>query len=399
MRTCGERTGGVRRALGPGLLAGLVAAALLAAPGRADSGSWRVVATPNPGRYHFGGNLLDVSATSGANAWATELAYSGVYLSHWNGTRWAAAAPPAPPATPGDVLDFTVSALAARDTWAFMPVGNAPDVSLWALRNTGHGWHTVTLPALPDGFTPVHVRAFSDTDLWAVGHDASTLHQPEAAHWDGHTWTASTYALPVGASGSLVEVARVPGTSQVIATGDVGRYGGNVAAPLFLRWTGSAWEPMSDQSHTADSGVRGVTAVSANRAWAVGSRSGPSTYARPMVERWDGTSWREQSLPGLPSQTTGILVDVAARGAKDVVAVGYTIHDGTRRTLVERYDGTRWTRMRAVNPATGVHIDDVLLSVASVPRTRQFWAVGGRGEQINPEIGLDQHTLAERCAC
>ena len=87
---------------------------------------------------------------------------------------------------------------------------------------------------------------------------------------------------------------------------------------------------------------------------------------------------------------------MAAHGPHDVVMVGRTGYLTTdavpgERTLVLRWNGSRLFRQPSPNPATGE--TNRLADVASIPGTRQFWAVGGSGAYGRT---LTARTLAAR---
>ena len=54
--------------------------------------------------------------------------------------------------------------------------------------------------------------------------------------------------------------------------------------------------------------LTGVAATSAGNAWAVGHTVTPGIDGRPLIEHWDGTTWRRQPGPRLPdgSELAGI---------------------------------------------------------------------------------------------
>ena len=46
----------------------------------------------------------------------------------------------------------------------------------------------------------------------------------------------------------------------------------------------------------------GVTAVSSGNAWAIGSTGSNTSQDRPLLAHWNGTDWRTDSSPALPSR-------------------------------------------------------------------------------------------------
>ena len=104
----------------------------------------------------------------------------------------------------------------------------------------------------------------------------------------------------------------------------------------------------------------GVTATSAQNAWAVG-KDCPASGCRPLILRWDGTAWQRVPSPSPPGVFE--LFGVAATSARNAWAVG--------GTLIAHWNGTAWTRVRSPVPAGG-SLDGVAATSA-----RNAWAVGG----------------------
>jgi len=108
----------------------------------------------------------------------------------------------------------------------------------------------------------------------------------------------------------------------------------------------------------------GVAAVSARDVWAVGSTG--FVAGRPLIERWDGRSWRRFPVPGLPR--IGSLTSVAAVSARDAWAVG-SAGAGAGRPLIARWNGTAWRRVP-------VSLRSVSLYNVAAVAGRAAWAAG-----------------------
>jgi hypothetical protein len=72
---------------------------------------------------------------------------------------------------------------------------------------------------------------------------------------------------------------------------------------LILHWNGTSWTQISspDPGGTGESLLNGVSAISANDAWAVGSyNTDPSTTtsdSQSLILHWNGKSWTKVSSP------------------------------------------------------------------------------------------------------
>jgi hypothetical protein len=116
-----------------------------------------------------------------------------------------------------------------------------------------------------------------------------------------------------------------------------------------------------------------VVALSADEAWAVGSVTDADGLSRPLVERWDGSSWAIAPQLGLGDGTDASLSGVTATASNDVWAVGGVRSlVGPRRTLVLHWDGSRWS----VVPSPGLDGQPNALTAISATAPDDAWAVG-----------------------
>ena len=190
---------------------------------------------------------------------------------------------------------------------------------------------------------------------------------------------------PGSVSNTLSGVAATSATN----TWAVGSYsnGGAVekGRALIVRWDGSAWKQQS--SPNPGSGLNSlsdVAATSSANAWAVGSYdNGVSTSPRTLIERWNGSSWKQVPSPspgGSGSGHASVLNGVAAISATNAWAVGYYVNTTTHRvtTLVVHWNGTAWKQVPSPNPGSPVS-DNQLNGIAATSAT-DAWAVGATGE-------------------
>jgi hypothetical protein len=388
------------------LIAGISAIALAGLTVAAAQGAalgatrWTVYPTPQPGKNfaYQSRQFTDVGAASPGSAWAVGGYLTGQaggrLLAHWNGRRWSAVPVPAPAGGIGALR--WISVLSGTDAWAF---GNqkqcGPGPCLWALRNTGRGWVTRTLPGAPQTIIPEKIRAFSDRSIWIAGYGATTS-EPTAAHWNGSRWTTIPVPLPAGAiGGQLSDIAAVPGTAAAIGVG----YAYNASRAwmvLTALWNGRSWSLLPAAQPRGGGQGWGLTVLSASDAWLVGASypagSGGSTF-KALIERWDGSSWHLAATPGTAAST--FLTGITASSASEILAVGYRYYP--YRTLAELYNGRRWIVQPTVNPYGGRTNSDIFWAATRVPGTGQFWAVGEQGP-ARPGYGAE-FTLAEHCSC
>lgn len=142
----------------------------------------------------------------------------------------------------------------------------------------------------------------------------------------------------------------------------------------------------SPNPRSTQNGLYGVAIVSPSDIWAVGeasnsplSSSGPGLTVpwveQTLVEHWDGTRWSVVPSPNAGS-THNVLYGVAVVSAGDIWAVGEasnsSIGQGLRQTLIEHWNGTQWSIVPGQNPA-GYSSS---LSGVAVVSASDIWAVG-----------------------
>lgn len=116
----------------------------------------------------------------------------------------------------------------------------------------------------------------------------------------------------------------------------------------------------------------GVSALSDNSAWAVGtySSSVDNNVQHTLVEYWNGSAWSIES-----TASDGELLAVSALSSDDVWAVG----DRNGRTLIENYNGSAWSVVRSPNPFAQGDLELDYLSGVATLAPNDVWAVGYYG--------------------
>jgi len=153
-------------------------------------------------------------------------------------------------------------------------------------------------------------------------------------HWNGSNWTVVPTPKLAGDI-YLNDVAAVSPT-------DVWAVGYSVPAnldiqPHFLHWNGAAWSVIPSPHLTSTYNyLQGITAISANRVWAVGSRTVSGDQDVSFVERWDGAQWRIEPTPNR-ANGGNYLYDVTVDPTGGLWSVGYFYPDGSSdlRTLIQ----------------------------------------------------------------
>jgi len=155
---------------------------------------------------------------------------------------------------------------------------------------------------------------------------------------------------------------------------------------------GTGWSIVASPNGArfGDNTLMEVSAGPAASAWAVGYAGGAGTF-RTMVQRWNGSRWAVLPSPNV-SPLDNVLAGVDTVSADDAWAVGYAARVTPRgaaphaRALIERFNGRRWAAAPAPQVPGSSSLADVL---ALTPHLA--WAVGS----YSPRPGVNR-TLVER---
>ncbi len=194
-----------------------------------------------------------------------------------------------------------------------------------------------------------------------------------------------------GTPGALVAVAAA-GAGDAWAVGSVGF--GVPTRTLAMRWDGADWTVVASPNPSSMLDVlNGVAVLSARDAWAVGGAGAMSGITlSSLIEHWNGTGWTVVRARG-PQE----LEAVVALSPSDIWAVGnsnVTSAAGPATTSSMHWTGTRWVSVPTVDPGAF----NALSTLARIPRTDQLWAGGSttaRSGGTGP-AGINPTPLIER---
>jgi len=202
------------------------------------------------------------------------------------------------------------------------------------------------------------VAALSANDIWVIGDNIRRPPRPQALfkHWNGSQW--SIYPDPASETETVsLRAIAAASPSDVWAVGQVAES----SQPLIQHWNGSRWSVVPSPMFVGGQGrLLAVTAISANDAWAVGyySPSDLGTTEWSLIEHWNGTRW--SMIPSPHPGIGGQLSKVEAISANNVWAVG---------ELIMHWDGMRWSVVKSPNLSYE-------LSSVTVVSAHDIWAVG-----------------------
>ncbi len=189
-------------------------------------------------------------------------------------------------------------------------------------------------------------------------------------------------AAPVN---SLSGVAVTPG-GRAWAVGYSAGPGG--ASTLIEAWTGVKWAIVaSPNGGNVENILNAVAATSGRDAWAVGSYAKGGSV-RTLIEHWNGVGWKLVPSPNAGG-TAGrdVLNGVAATSPDNAWAVGQYWNGHALQTLIEHWNGRRWTLVRSPDPGGPDRLDSLSAVTATLTTA---WAVGSYKIGPNPPRTLTE---------
>ena len=320
----------------------LAASVLGIIPPAGAASNWRIVASPTPTGFHTDGVLYSVSCTGAksclaiGNSAATE--QNRPLAERWNGSAWSIVPVQG---TGGLPMLHSVSCTGATNCYAVGDDEGRTVVERW----NGAKWSYVAAAATGGGLRSVSCA--SRTSCFAVGQTASK--QALIERWNGTTWTATAGTT---ADGGMLNTVSCTSATNCLAVGD--------NSSLTERWNGKTWTLLTGlRQFPTNPIVFGLSCTSATFCVGVGSHLDSKT----AVEVWNGSDWSLVSSPNPPHFYGGVLNAVSCTSATRCVAAGADIYlnsngkGGGKLTnggsLIEEWDGTRWTVVATPRPATG----------------------------------------------
>jgi hypothetical protein len=284
-----------------------------------------------------------VGAVSPSDAWAVGATPTGteqpsdLLIEHWDGRRWSIAAAPR---VNGELLG--INALGPDDIWAVgvddepRPGGRTPALVLhW----DGTSWKNQATPYDGSFMEFDAVSALSDSDVWAVGTaDGGAVIE----HWNGFRWRLRE----AGLQGPRLGGSFLSGV-DAFAADDVWAVGGrHTAGTLALHWDGTSWSTAYPPGGTAPAtGFDAISATGPDDVWAVGGKGTPGGGQSTLIDHWDGTRWSRVPSPdrSRPRTYSDYFLGVSAVSPSGALAVGVYSTHAKHKPILARWDGAHWT--------------------------------------------------------
>ena len=222
----------------------------------------------------------------------------------------------------------------------------------------GTGWTIVPSPdTSPTAYDVISsVSCVSTTFCMAVGYYTGGTDQTLIESWNGTSWSivSSPNASPTEPD-TLASVSCVASRPSEICTAVGNNYNGTVLRTLIESWNGTGWTivPSPNTSPTDNDYLTGLSCLSTTVCVAVGNTTTVSS-ARTLIESWNGTNWSIVPSPNTSLTDQDVLNGVSCvpiRPRTICTAVGY-YNNGTDQTLIESWNGWRWSIVPSPNTST-----------------------------------------------
>jgi hypothetical protein len=222
----------------------------------------------------------------------------------------------------------------------------------------------------------------------AVGAATATRATELAAEsWDGAHWHLLAIAKPPGVASVGPQAVTCPSSTECVAvgTGMTATASNSISVVLAETWTAAKGWTTSQPVQPGGTGFNALGSISCpttSLCYAAGGADafgGPAAQQLPLVERWDGSTWTRVTVGKPADATSPFLNGIACASAGQCAAVGdYTVGK-TMNGLIEQLSGPTWTVLTAPGSTNG-GLDDV-----SCPTSASCEAVGQTGSGLLAE--------------
>jgi hypothetical protein len=147
------------------------------------------------------------------------------------------------------------------------------------------------------------------------------------------------------------------------------------ARPLIESWNGIAWSivPNSAPKGTTVSTLNSVSCLASGQCKAVGHLNGEDYVDQTLVETWNGSRWSIVPSPNPVPAGDNLLFSVSCTEVHKCIAVGGSSGSSAPQAIVESWNGTEW--MTVPVPIPSGTFESELMSV-SCASPRNCTAVG-----------------------
>jgi hypothetical protein len=166
-----------------------------------------------------------------------------------------------------------------------------------------------------------------------------------------------------------LRVLATPLMAAAILTGSTAAFAAPAGAATGPVWTvETTVNPQA--THLTNSGFAAVSASGPSDAWAVGTHSDTKAFDHPLAEHRVNGTWTQVFVPQ-PAGQQATLAGVDDLSPDNAWAVGTS----GGLTLIEHWNGRRWSIVPSANPASGTGDSDTLTSISGTGPD-DLWAAG-----------------------
>lgn len=225
---------------------------------------------------------------------------------------------------------------------AYMQMAGGPDKA-YSLLFTGRTWeaHPMPSPGVSDDGTQMYsVSCPSVNTCFAVGTARTSAGiDLVIQRWNGTAWSLQSFPAPVSTVAGLYDI----DCTSSSACSAVGFYQDATTAtslPLVLRWNGTNWSQQTAERTGSIAGFFGVSCAAANACTAVGIYEDENSGdVMSLAQLWDGATWTARPVPAVAK---GYLYDVSCPRANACLAAGTSYVPDADRAIAFRWNGESW---------------------------------------------------------
>jgi hypothetical protein len=160
-----------------------------------------------------------------------------------------------------------------------------------------------------------------------------------------------------------------------------------VGGELAVHWNGHSWQrvPVPGPAH-AVVGLEDVLALSAKDVWAVGFSEVGFNPDKTLVEHWNGTKWTIVPSPSPGKKIAGSdLTGIVALSPKNAWATGEFFDKPDSLHLILQWNGTKWTTVPVQVASTPDTVGLTLFGIAAL-NPNDIWAVGSTNNSTGTHV-------------
>jgi hypothetical protein len=343
---------------------------------RFNGATWRLQPTPPPSGPPFVTAMLNGVSCAGTSACVSVGSFTGTFAEGWDGSGWSLMSTPNMPG----VLNSALVAVSCTAAGSCTAVGNQEDAAggqtSLAYSWNGTAWSVQPTPPVRGAVTIMlsGVSCTSPTACVAVGWYASSagMQAPVAERWNGHVWSVDLPPVPSGASMASLASVSCASATMCLAVGASQTATGR-QQPLIERWNGSAWADQSAPmpASALQGRLASISCISTTECVAAGEYlNGSSSVGRghahqPMADTWHGAAWTSQSIDRPAGAPASYLDSVSCSGPASCVAVGWFTGAARAKTaMAESWNGTAWS-MQSTAEVAGAALAGVSCAAAN----------------------------------